>query len=1407
MKHFFTSIFAIFLAATFAAVAQVTVTVVTRNPMPASVAEWQRDRSLFQIILLNPPGSPEIRDARLSFIVREAGGSRIIAQSQDNSINIPRFTIPAGASTVVRTGPDIIREDATTIDPSLRSTVTTTNSIPEGNYEFCVRVFDAQNKEIGASGELCSIFSVLIPDPPSLILPANGDLLPAGTLPVFTWTPVLLVGQQAHFKLRIVPLFEGQNSRTAIDGNPILFERDGISGVSFQYTPAFPRFGLYPTATGFAWQIQALGANGKPATRNNGKSEIFTFKFGKGIFGGGGGGFGNDSSGGRSGRAAGSAGASGSGSSGSTSGGSSGGNVISLLTIGEFTLALDAPKECKGECTLEGGGKIFVPVLGDSIAVRFSGLGVRRLTRGAEVVSGEIRAQLPAPKHLRFNTVDWEIKSLRWTSENASFDGRCTVDWSELGLGGGFGFASVNGAAITLNEIPLQSHQISLARTGRESGFGECLRLGFDSLSFAISTASDERVFSGSIAGEVSLPCLQTSDGAVRGRFSLPLDKPDGANLLLTLKSPLKNVQLPGLPLTLSADNLLLDISGDANFTALTTSNTCLYAESWSNPLWRGIIIPNGQFGLATEDGTISIPAQNAVLEPSQNGLALSVRATSVRPQQAKLGGFRFAADTVTLEICRQTVQKAALSGKIFLPQDFAIPSAASNFDNLRVRLSADEKWNWRGAVEPKNPARLPFGAYGTAEFTLGAVTIPSNGKKFIEWTQAALLFSEADASASLSGVRFTSDGSVEFGEKSWKRSTPVIETELTGLPIAATEIGFGYAERQWWFGISGDIILPEESGLGIVGGMKVKRMRVAGNEKFTVTSDETTIRLFAGNHLEMNGTIGLGAITGAGFGLKGRLDAKFGAFGGAMLPVEFALGRGEGGRLFWYAVGSSVFSEPPAFAPSFSLFGGAFGAGWNVRLTGCDSSAVESSATILPPTIAYSAAPFSMRAGLLIGEASRRLFRLAATAVCPSGSQSGTLANNLEISGNAVVQPAHGFARGYLAGQITAKGSPLRLTGTAELHIIGATIGGAGFSVESGSTLPSLRFNGISGRLILYQKISIGIPKPNKSADAGVIQFTARNATLAVNSAEAIFGGNIIPLVAIGGVSSGGSAGYVIAEGETEPCTRLTFVQDNTSAVSVLSASFEHKGTALAGLDALPCAGALSVAAAQDIASRHRSADGTWEMQPIEMQPIIPATADCGATAISGFTSTTAAIRLTRRAEAREVALRSSGSESASLSLPMWNDNLAADPTNVRITSSFAGNTWEIQQDAPPFRSCAELTAATTDGVVSCDIRPVADGRHFGLRNAGTTVVAKGSRVAVLLKFQSSGTIQDVAFEVELTGEIAPGAEYPIDITRFTAPIAGQVTGAVMQITPLAPLSQLQPKNDCASFGTLSCP
>ncbi|MBK9248542.1 MAG: hypothetical protein IPM69_10620 [Ignavibacteria bacterium] len=181
-------LFLSFLLTASALSAQVGITVQTRTPMPSKISDWQRDRSLFQVILSNPAGGAEYRNARISFAIREFGSERLIAKSQDDSPFIPRFNIPAGASTTLRFGPDIINERATTIDRNLQNTISTTNSIPEGSYEFCVRLFDETGKELGATGEICRLFNVVIPDPPSLILPENASLEQNNTLPNFVWT-------------------------------------------------------------------------------------------------------------------------------------------------------------------------------------------------------------------------------------------------------------------------------------------------------------------------------------------------------------------------------------------------------------------------------------------------------------------------------------------------------------------------------------------------------------------------------------------------------------------------------------------------------------------------------------------------------------------------------------------------------------------------------------------------------------------------------------------------------------------------------------------------------------------------------------------------------------------------------------------------------------------------------------------------------------------------------------------------------------------------------------------------------------------------------------------------------------------------------------------------------------------
>ncbi|MFN3393117.1 MAG: carboxypeptidase regulatory-like domain-containing protein, partial [Candidatus Thermochlorobacter sp.] len=181
-----------------------------------------------------------------------------------------------GISTTTFFGRDLVSEQAITYDQNLISTAVTTNSIPEGNYEFCVRILNAAGQAIAEVP--CRTFTVLIPDPPAIVSPVDNAELLATAPPTFVWTPVQFVSN-VRYNLRIAPLFAGQNRRQAIESNPPLVNQTGIVGTSFFYSPSLPSFNLYAQAVGWVWQVQAVNARGVPVTRNEGRSEIGVFKF------------------------------------------------------------------------------------------------------------------------------------------------------------------------------------------------------------------------------------------------------------------------------------------------------------------------------------------------------------------------------------------------------------------------------------------------------------------------------------------------------------------------------------------------------------------------------------------------------------------------------------------------------------------------------------------------------------------------------------------------------------------------------------------------------------------------------------------------------------------------------------------------------------------------------------------------------------------------------------------------------------------------------------------------------------------------------------------------------------------------------------------------------------------------
>ena len=259
--------------------AQVNLNVSIRQPTPSSISDWQKDASILQLFVSNL-SSTAYKDAYFSFSIYNQNNKNI-AYTKDNDRTLPKFTIPAGppsgSGMLIINGPQLVRVGEIHFDKSLGNVVINTNSLPEGQYQLCIKAFDSKGTNITNNEQTCAYFSIRIPEPPMLISPFDGDTL-LTNYQTFSWSPV--TGSNLEFglkyKLKITPLFSGQNGRTAIESNPTLINKL-VSSPVYTYLPSDPSFTLFPDAIGFAWQVQALTASGEPAARLDGKSEIRIF--------------------------------------------------------------------------------------------------------------------------------------------------------------------------------------------------------------------------------------------------------------------------------------------------------------------------------------------------------------------------------------------------------------------------------------------------------------------------------------------------------------------------------------------------------------------------------------------------------------------------------------------------------------------------------------------------------------------------------------------------------------------------------------------------------------------------------------------------------------------------------------------------------------------------------------------------------------------------------------------------------------------------------------------------------------------------------------------------------------------------------------------------------------------------
>jgi hypothetical protein len=265
------------------------ITVMLRNPAPYALEQWRSDPTIVQVTVSNPTSSSKrfVLDLYL-----QNQNTRQEVQTNEMHPCMPVFELAPGQTRTLN-GPELICEPSLVYDATIRTQLTTTGAIPEGEYRFCVRALDAdsRSRELTSSGALCASTQVQWYDPPAIVRPVARDRgLRCDQAIVLNWQPPIPVPAPGSvvYRVRVVGMFEGQLPRQALEAatrSETVVDAE-VSTTSYTIGANDPVIldllrRAAPRCIGFAWQVQALQATTRRPfpTRGGtqGKSTIETF--------------------------------------------------------------------------------------------------------------------------------------------------------------------------------------------------------------------------------------------------------------------------------------------------------------------------------------------------------------------------------------------------------------------------------------------------------------------------------------------------------------------------------------------------------------------------------------------------------------------------------------------------------------------------------------------------------------------------------------------------------------------------------------------------------------------------------------------------------------------------------------------------------------------------------------------------------------------------------------------------------------------------------------------------------------------------------------------------------------------------------------------------------------------------
>lgn len=251
------------------------------NPRPvANISDWAGRRDVLTLIATQP-AQGGARNVKINTIIKTVDGTTVAVTDMQRA---PVKALVQGGTTIFYAA-DVVNLQAMLFTGSFQDKLNRTGKLPAGNYQIIVRL-DSTDLPIELSNTQTKTFFLSATQLPILIMPINGDLLPATmaqTAITFRWSALVpRPTEPVHYRVQVFEVLANQTPMQALRSNQPLLDREVIGTTQYIWRPqlSFVR----DSVNKFVWTIQSFDNKNAiiagEVPNGEGRSEPKTFNVG-----------------------------------------------------------------------------------------------------------------------------------------------------------------------------------------------------------------------------------------------------------------------------------------------------------------------------------------------------------------------------------------------------------------------------------------------------------------------------------------------------------------------------------------------------------------------------------------------------------------------------------------------------------------------------------------------------------------------------------------------------------------------------------------------------------------------------------------------------------------------------------------------------------------------------------------------------------------------------------------------------------------------------------------------------------------------------------------------------------------------------------------------------------------------